>query len=474
MNRSVFLRLLSLMLACVALVGCGNVPSGDAGSSSTTTTTQYKELISMPLSFRNTYNHHMVLQQNKSIPVAGYGTDGETVTVTLGNNTATATVENGTWAVELPAMNGGFTPYTLTAKTATEQVELTDILIGEVWIFTGQSNPAYQIDQIVNLDLRQAVIDHSRDEWVRSVTTCHCEAPNEYGDFTAPATWVKGTDDTMRQGAIGIAFAKCLRDALNVPVGVVTAAWGGSFITQWTGEGGSDFVYRHTAKCWTGLRYAALVWYQGESDQGASLNQNYARRFGELRERFFTDFIDGEMNMFVVQLPNHQTEDWAQRGWVKIRATQESFMDTYDRLTTVCTIDMGEKDNIHPDDKLSFAKRIAGSALNVHYGDKQYGGVAPRFKAVTATDSGWTVTFVAEAPLCLREGNTVDGLELETADGTRVQTTGRITGDNTMVVDAVDGVEATQILYLQNNYNPAVNLFDENGLPAFPFAATIE
>ena len=227
MNRTAFARLLALLCACLLFVGCADTSSNQTASgeegaasssdiqSSTTTTTQHKELISMPLSFRNTYNHHMVLQQGKPIPVAGYGTDGETVTVTLGNNTATATVENGTWAVELPAMNGGFTPYTLTAKTTAEQVELTDILIGEVWIFTGQSNPAYQIDQIVNLDLRQAVIDHSQDEWVRSVTTCHCEAPNEYGDFTAPATWVKGIDDTMRQGAIGIAFAKCLRDALK-------------------------------------------------------------------------------------------------------------------------------------------------------------------------------------------------------------------------------------------------------------------
>lgn len=428
----------------------------------------------MPLSFRNIYNNHMVLQQGKPIPVAGYGTDGQTVTVTLGDNTATATVENGVWAVELPAMNGGFDAYTLTAKTETEQVELTDILVGEVWMMTGQSNPAYQIDQIVNLDLRQAVIDHAKDDMVRSVTTCHCEAPNAYGDFTAPAVWVKGTDDTMRQGAIGIALAKCLRDQLNVPVGVVTAAWGGSFISQWIGEGGSDFVYRHTAKCWTGLHYAALVWYQGESDQGASLNAEYARRFETLRERFATDFIDGEMELFVVQLPNHQTEDWAQRGWVKIRAMQEAFMDTYDRLTTVCTIDMGEKDNIHPDDKLSFAKRLFSSVMNVHYGDKNFGAVAPRFKTIAATDGGWTVEFDAEAPLTLSKGNTVFGLELESADGTRTETTGRITGDNAMVVDAVKGFDATRILYLQNNYNPAVNLFDENGLPAFPFAANIE
>ena len=74
------------------------------------------------LAFRHIYHHHMVFQQGRPIPVAGTGTDGDAVTVSLGGNTATATVENGAWSVELPAMPASFTPYTLTAATATDTV----------------------------------------------------------------------------------------------------------------------------------------------------------------------------------------------------------------------------------------------------------------------------------------------------------------------------------------------------------------
>ena len=427
------------------------------------------------LAFRHIYHHHMVFQQGRPIPVAGTGTDGDTVTVSLGGNTATATVENGAWSVELPAMSASFTPYTLTAATATDTVALTDVLIGEVWIMTGQSNNAYQIDQITDPSLMTALIDHVRDDAVRSVTTCHCEAPTELGDLAKQAVWHRGTDDVMQEGALGIALAKYLRDALNVPVAAVTASWGGSYISQWIGDNGmGDFVYRHTAKCWRSLRYAGMVWYQGEADAPAALNVGYAARFGALRDQFMADFADPSLELFVVQLPNFAVEDPnGERGWVAMRCVQESLMDTFDRVHTVCTIDMGEKDNIHPNDKRRFAERVSGQILRVHYGDGRFAAVSPRAGAVTPTASGWDVTFDMEGALALTEGDTVYGLALETADGTLVPTTGRIVSGNTITVDRGTVTDAKTIQYLGENYNAAVNLFSSTGLPVFPFAVAL-
>lgn len=436
--------------------------------------TQFEVVLMSALSFRHIYHHDMVFQQGQPIAVAGYGTDGDTVTVTMGDHTATTVVTNGVWNTELPPMTASYTAYTLVASTLTERVELTGILIGEVWIMTGQSNPAYQIDQITDLSLRQAVIDYVQDDMVRSVTTCHGESPNEHGDLAKPAVWHKGTGEIMREGAIGIALAKFLRDTLDVPVGVVTAAWGGSMIAQWIGDGVSNFVYANTAKCWTGLRYAAFVWYQGESDQPANLNRDYAARFAKLRDMFRTDFAVPDIEMFVMQLPNHDVADPNKEyGWVAIRRTQEALMDTFDRLYTVCTIDMGEADNIHPNDKLRFAKRLALPVMRYHYGDERFPGISPRAKTVEATDTGWTVTFDMEGALTLTEGDTVCGLELKAADGTRTVTTGRIIGDRVIAVDRVAGTDAKEMLYLQYNHNPSVNLFSTNGLPAFPFAFSL-
>lgn len=427
------------------------------------------------IALRHIYNHHMVFQQGQPIPVAGTGTDGDIVTVTLGDRTATATVENGAWSVALPPMSAGFTPYTLTASTNTDTVTLTDILIGEVWIMTGQSNNAYQIDQITEPSLMSALIDHVRDDAVRSVTTCHCEAPTELGDLAKQAVWHRGTDDVLQEGALGIALAKYLRDALNVPVAAVTASWGGSYISQWIGDNGmGDFVYCHTAKCWRSLRYAGMLWYQGEADAPAALNVGYADRFGILRDRFMTDFDAPSLDMFVVQLPNFAVEDPDHEyGWVAIRRVQETLMDIFDRVHTVCTIDMGEKDNIHPNDKLSFAKRVAGQVLRRHYGDTRFAACSPRATAIKTTDTGWVVTFDMEGALVLTEGDTIYGLALETADGTRVPAIGRITGPDTVAVERGAIVDAKKMQYLGENHNAALNLCSNNGLPAFPFAFSL-
>ncbi len=428
------------------------------------------------LALRHVYNNGMMFQQRQPITIAGYSSVGDTVTVRLGTAETSTVTTARMWSVTLPPMDASFEPLTLTVSNDRgEQVVVTDVLIGDVWLITGQSNAAYQIDQVVDMDCRSELTEFVRDTSVRSVTTCHHPHMTETGDFCDRVTWVNGTEDVDRQGAIGIAFAKRLRDILNIPVGVVTAAWGGSAISQWIGDTTSNFVYLNTAKAWTDMRFTGCVWYQGESDRLANMDCEYATRFAALRTMFKTDFNAPDMRIFVVQLPAFAADgENGDQGWVNIRRTQEAFMDTFDDVHTVCTIDMGEHDNIHPNDKLSPARRLADAAMQIQYRDAAFFGTSARLAAASATENGCTLTFAADAPLTLSQGDTVNNLAVADADGTLYPCIGRISGPATVAVSWEPDIRVCAVQYLQIDAPPTpVNLFDQNGLPVFPFIADI-
>jgi sialate O-acetylesterase len=191
------------------------------------------------LAVPNIFSDHMVLQQEQTIRVWGTGSAGNSVTVEFAGASASAKIgPDETWEVDLPAMAGSFTPQTLMISDGRETLRFNDVLVGEVWLCSGQSNMAWTVNRVKDADLESLMATHPsiRLYKVNRVTSLKPR-------FSDDATWQKATPSTVGNfSAVGYYFGRDLRKALDVPVGLIDASWGGTPAIAWTRQ---DVLSKH-------------------------------------------------------------------------------------------------------------------------------------------------------------------------------------------------------------------------------------
>ncbi|MCC9605815.1 9-O-acetylesterase [Blastopirellula sp. JC732] len=177
------------------------------------------------------FGDHMVLQQEMPLPVWGWADPGQQVTVTLGGNKATATADaKGNWKVELPAMKAGGGPQKLTATSGDQTVTLSDILLGEVWLCSGQSNMEWTVQSSTNAGAEIAAANYPE---IRQIKFNHLTSAAPQNDVSG--TWQICSPQTAGGfTACGYFMARTLYKELNVPVGLINSSWGGTRIEPWT------------------------------------------------------------------------------------------------------------------------------------------------------------------------------------------------------------------------------------------------
>ena len=183
------------------------------------------------------FSDHMVLQRDQPIPVFGTAEPGGEVTVMLGEAQATATVgEDGRWRAELPAMEAGG-PYELTVAGA-DTLTFTDVLVGEVWVASGQSNMEWRLDQTDGSEAAIAAADHPQ---MRLFTVEHDVAAMPLTDVEAASGWEAATPETVAPfSAVAYYFGRMVQDSLGVPVGLISTNWGGTRAEAWTSREGLE------------------------------------------------------------------------------------------------------------------------------------------------------------------------------------------------------------------------------------------
>ncbi len=185
------------------------------------------------------FSDHAVLQQKAPIAVWGWGEAGQTVSVSIADKQAETTVgDDGRWSLELPAMTAGGGSLTLTVTSGEETIALKDILIGEVWLASGQSNMQWSIKLSDNweAEVAQCANDSIRFAMVyREVSTTPLD------DLRKLTPWAACTPESMVNcydgagfSAVSYYYAKYLQAELGVPVGVINTSWGGTRIEPWT------------------------------------------------------------------------------------------------------------------------------------------------------------------------------------------------------------------------------------------------
>ena len=351
-----------------------------------------------PLQLAHLFTDHAVLQRETVAPVWGWGEPGRTVAVTTSWNGATVktrVADDGTWRVTVNTGKAGG-PYTLTVKSGKEAVTVSDIMLGEVWVCSGQSNMempmrGFGFQQVDGFreNLLEAAEYASRIRLfdVKSDTThfVQRDVANSW-ELTEPDAYAKTS-------AVAYLFAKRLTRNLNVPVGIIVNAWGGSRIEPWMtmeaveGAGVSaDELARikelhetaglypnGVATCWNGRMaplagYAAkgFLWYQGCSNIGQACYDKLQCAMVKLwREAWGA----GEEMPFIFALLAPYDHSKADGRWrPNFVRTQMNAAAITPNSYAVCLETLGDEVTIHPPKKAEVADMMALRALGTVYG----------------------------------------------------------------------------------------------------------
>jgi sialate O-acetylesterase len=465
-----------------------------------------------------------ILQREKPIPVWGRAQPGEKLTITYREQTLNTTVDAaGRWIAYFEAMPGSTEPADLVVTGKDTSVSITDVLVGEVWLASGQSNMEWPVSllredeqQIANIDL--PLVRHLKVERVVAV---------EPRDSVTTSRWQSASPETVGHfSAVAYFFARELQRKLGVPVGIIDSSWGGTAIEAWMSdtalqstsvgtaieagwqqamsEWPPDRVERYKAEneAWqkaqeqarathtknplpwppppatddsparpAGLFNAMIaplqpvalrgfLWYQGESNVGRAAE--YTELMIALIRSWRSNWGDDTLPFLYVQLPNYANGNPGGREWARLREAQAKVLDEPNTSMAV-TIDLGDPDDIHPTTKMEVGRRLALAAKTRLYGiPGDYSG--PVFASATREGSTMRVTFTQAGSGLVAHRRPVQSLEIAGEDRVFFVGVGRI-DRNMLIVSSPNVKEPVAVRYAWSNA-PEANLYDGAGLPA--------
>lgn len=473
------------------------------------------------------FGDHMVLQQGKSLPVWGKADPGETVVVTLGKRSQSATAcAEGRWMVELPKMKAGG-PYELKIEGKDNALVFKDVLVGEVWLGSGQSNMQWPVNRSANAEQEIAAANYPEIR-LFSVTRTVALTPQEDSE----GAWVVCSPETIPEfSAVLYFFGRELHKQLKgVPMGLVHTSWGGTPAESWTSRSmlESDPELTGFVQAWdkhlaeypeakaaydtamqeweaaakqaeeantekppkpeaprgpdhpwvaSGLYNAMIaplvpyaiqgaVWYQGESN--ANRAYQYRKLFPAMINDWRNAWGQGPFSFYFVQLANFTDvlPDPGDSQWAELREAQTMTLSLKNTGMAVI-IDIGEAKDIHPQNKQDVGKRLALNALAKDYG-KDVAWSGPMYHTMRVWKGKATLGFThTHGGLTTRDGESLKGFAIAGEDRRFVWADAVIKGKR-VVVSSPEVPHPVAVRYAWAD-NPECNLVNGKGLPASPF-----
>ncbi len=421
-----------------------------------------------------------VLQRDMPIPVWGTAGDGEKVTVTFQGQKVSTTAQAGRWLVRLPPLKAGG-PFTMTISGG-RTIEIKDILVGEVWICSGQSNMEMPVSECAHAG---ESIASSEDSMLRLFHVPKVEIPpNHVGPIPElTAKWaVCQPGAVSRFSGVGYFFGRKLRSTLNVPVGLIHISFGGSYAALWLNSetltalaGGGTYrngwLYDSMLRPLQPYAMRGVIWYQGESDADNALR--YRREFPAMIKLWRDDWGQGSFPFLFVQLPGFNfykakvpVEPQEQATWAELREVQSQTAATVANTAMVVTTDVGDPVQLHAPRKREVGERLALTAQGLVYGqDIPY--QSPAFKSMAIKDAQATVTFDHATGGLIVRGDAATGFTIAGEDGVFHHAQATVKGSAVTVLSPQVS-RPVAVRYGWANY-PRTNLFNTQGLPASPF-----
>ena len=346
------------------------------------------------------FGDHMVLQQQTQAKLWGWAMPDTQVEVTTSWDKASYSVrsdKSGNWTIKLPTPIAGG-PYNISITDGVKLM-LKDVLIGEVWLCSGQSNMAMTMSGRHNQPVKGAnkMIALSSNEKIRLFTvgqnTSHTPLDNLKG------TWLKcKPENVVSFSATAYFFGKMLEEALNVPVGLICSSVGGSKIEPWIGQSGltgfswidlskepktsnvkhvPTLLYNAMINPIVGYRMRGVVWYQGEANRKEA--KNYGKLLVGLVRNWREQWAIGDFAFYYCQIAPYDFLE-TNTNSAFLREAQLDAQDNISNSGMASLLDIGEKDCIHPANKEITGERLAYWALAKTYRIKGIGYSGPVLK----------------------------------------------------------------------------------------------
>jgi sialate O-acetylesterase len=469
---------------------------------------------------------HMVLQQQAEISLWGWAYEGETVVIETSWGMRTQTVANarGEWRVKLrtpraQSLDKGLHPEHITFAVPNEnRVQIKDVLIGEVWLCSGQSNMTMMMgpdfpeghndwygekfwkEERAKTDrpaLRLFNVEKTTSplpqDDCKGVLPDHITLPLNAKGLTADLMtgWQACTPGTAQYfSAVAYYFGAMLQEKLNVPVGLVTSDVGGSPIEAWISlesirtlpahaqaitkvhRNGPSALFNGMIAPLTPMTIRGVIWYQGESNVGATA-ADYAALLKNLIADWRGRFDLGDLPFGIVQLANYGKPSGESKAAL-VREAQDAVASEVPGAGLAVAIDVGEV-RIHPPNKKDVANRLALWARARIYGEENLIFQSPRYKTHIVEDKRIRVSFeTGGSALQAVSGKTVDGFEVAGPDGKFVRASATIVGAHEVLVSSPEVAAPIAVRYAWANNPEGCNLYNAEGLPAVPFRTRTE
>lgn len=461
------------------------------------------------------FSDHMVLQRDRPLPIWGWAEPGETVSVRLAASEVTATANaDGRWRATLPAHAASAVPLTLTVSGDTT-LTFSDVLIGEVWLCAGQSNMEMSLGNTEGGPAAIAAADHPTIRLLQ-IPRKTSLAP----EADVAASWTVCSPTTIKQGhsggfsAVAYHFARELQPTLDVPIGIIESAWGGTRIDPWTPPEGfaavsaladlSAKVQQNLAALRDTPRdpaapgpdnrtpasvYNAMIhplvpfairgalWYQGEANVAEGTVEQaalYTEKMRALIGGWRSVWRQGDFPFLYVQLA-----PYAYRGQDPeiLPAFWEAQTRALEIPGTAMAVINDLADNLndaHPRNKHELGRRLALLARKHVYGEPDLVATGPVFRALRVDGSRLRVAFDSVGGgLASRDSQPLSHFEILGAHRSEyVPATAVIEGDE--VVLSAPGVAEPVALRFAWHKFAQPNLINREGLPAGAFRAGVD
>jgi sialate O-acetylesterase len=469
------------------------------------------------------FSDHAVLQRQTSVPVWGWGEKGEEVTVSIAGQSVKAKAdEAGKWMVKLANLEAGG-PHTLTVSGSSTLV-VNDVLVGEVWLGSGQSNMAMQVSRAKDLEKEKAA---ATTPLIRHFTEASggAEQPMSEGK----GSWVVCSPETVANfSATAYFFGREIHNALKVPVGLINSSVGGTPIESWIAADkqraqpelqgffaaakpappfdavaakakyDADYAsWKEAAKVARAAKMPAprppqdpialrakkgnvgglfngkiaplipyairgALWYQGEANTSGDKPPYYEHQLALLISDWRAKW-GYEFPFAWAQLPNFNRPG---EGWPVVREAMQKTL----RLPNTgmgINIDIGEAGNIHPQNKQEVGRRLSLWALGTVYGQQVEETSGPLFAKQEVRGQEIALSFTHAQGLKAKDGGALKHFVIAGADKQWKPAQARIDG-STVIVTSAEVAAPTAVRYCWLD-NPEATLFNHAGLPAAPF-----
>jgi len=483
--------------------------------------------------FAGVFTNHAVLQRDQPIPVWGFAEPEADVTIRFAGQEESATADaQGKWRVELAPVPASREPLELTATCGEQSLSLEGVLVGEVWLCSGQSNMAMIVDRAKDPEAEKADADLPQ---LRVFQVDRQAAAQPQADVSGE--WVVSSADTAgRFSATAFFFGREIHREIDVPVGLIVSAWSGSAIEAWTSREVQEAepalgplldAWATKDAAWTPeVAAQAQATYEKEFEEWRSL-RDAALKAGEERPRPPRRPIDprlhhhhpavlyngmiaplvpyairgaiwyqGETNgatpeaaaLYKTQLPllvNDWRSRWGQGDfpmawmqlptisanrvdWAPVREAMRLAHANLPNTGMAVTLDLGEERLLHPLNKQGFARRLALWARAEVYGESELAWSGPLPEDASFEGDQAVVTFDHAAEGLVAQDGSLTGFELVQENGDWVPAEAQIKG-STVLVSTKEVTAPRGVRYAWGNH-PTGNLRNAAGLPASPFA----